>query len=157
AADSSPANLAPENDLEMRRLIVLSKDCRRMAILPEDRAISLPSVRLRRWQRRAIQLNEAVLLAWRLETYCLFSMESVSPALSGYDVLHCSFALESPKSPLRWLELEALGRASSLRPKDLRATLESLLKIGEYWQESWIGPFAVPGWPERLLQWIGEE
>ena len=157
AAESNSPRIAPENDFEARRLIVLSKDCRRIAILPEPRTISLPVVHLRRRQRRAIQLNEAVLLRWRLETYCLFSMEAVNPVLPGYDVLHCSLTRSCFESPLRWLELEALGSSTFSEPRDLRAVLESLLKIGDHRHEPRVGPFAVPGWPERVLDWIRGE
>jgi hypothetical protein len=156
-AEPDVRNAGPEDSFEIRRPIVLSSDCRRVALVAESGTLSLPCVRIPYGRRRAVYLNQTLLRRWQIETYCLFPLETAMSGVVGYDVLHCYGPGETDGHGVRWLEWDGRCDVSFHDARDVRAIRDSLRSIEEFRSGASFGPFAVPGWLAQLFDWVRSE
>lgn len=136
------------------RLIVARRNGTELLLVPAGTGFLLPFLEV--GECRARDITTAMKIAWRRGVICLFAPDvAVDPASGNRIHYHVAEALPDPPpcdSRVEWFPLSSLSKTTFVDPADYVIVHQSMSQYRAYSRGAAPGPFATPGWFERLYR-----
>jgi hypothetical protein len=149
-----------QSDREIYRVIVVAQSGMEVLLARTETGISLPEVRVPRWQRVAENLTSSMKREWGEEVICLFVLDAESSlnteAGPHYQVAEHWRAVGESHIPTQWVPVSALSEDSFPDPSDYSAVQRTLAKHEGCATGVSVDRFGTLGWFKQLIEWIGE-
>ncbi len=149
---STPTQL----DHDLFRVLLYRKDAAELLLEARPNGLRVPTVAIPSHTRIAQQITAAIKSSWDLDTCCLFPLPCTESSASPlcYQVLEIRPPKSEPPAGMRWLPIDTALTAVSEDDADFGAVQDSLKKIAQYRLGELPGPFARPGWLEKVTEWV---
>lgn len=147
---------------DLYRLLLLRKGGAEILVTGRPACLHLPCVEIPRWQRIAENITTKVRDRYRLSTVCLFALDSSILAQDGqqrpyYQVLEISEPVAEIPEATWWMQSDCLTKTTFADQQDSTAIAAALAQIRADETDEIPGPFAQPGWIEKLFSWVAQE
>ena len=143
------------------RLLLLRKRGSEILVTGRPAYLHLPCVEIPRWQRIAENITAKVWDRYRLPAICLFALDSSIVAQDSpqtrYQVVEIPESVSETPEATWWTRAASLTEGAFADEQDAAAIAAAFAQIREAENDDIPGPFAHPGWIEKLFSWVGQE
>ena len=142
---------------DLYRLLLLRKGGSEILVTGEPAYLHLPSVEIPRWERIAENLTAKVWERYRLPAICLFALESQDSPTTRYQVVDIPESVSETPAATWWMRSASLTEGGFADEQDAVAIAAAFAQIRQAENDEIPGPFAHPGWIEKLFSWVEQE